>query len=415
MRKRFIDTFLNYTKEWATNMRKFLFLLLFILAACSKQTAQPLNKTKKQTLCLNMIVKNEAPVICRCLESVKDLIDYWVIVDTGSNDGTQKVIKKFLNDIPGELHERRWKNWGETRSEAFNLARGKGDYILFMDADDILQLDEGCNFGNFEKDLYTFWRGNHNCSYLKPQIVRGDLPWKWIGVTHEYLTCDQPYSDTILEGAHYITLDDGATHKTGVAKYWKNVELLEDGLKQEPGNSRYMFYLAESYRCCNEKGKALEWYQKRVEQGGWAEEVYWSKLQIAHMLNEMGTPYPIVIEAYKDAFNYRPHRVEAPYYMAAIFNQNGQYVKAYEMLKMAAVLPKLQERDWLFNEDWIKQYGLDFQLSIAAYYIGSYEEALASCDQILQKDGLSQELKDQTAYNRAFSAEKLLLQSAEEK
>ena len=76
-----------------------------------------------------MIVKNEKDVIVRCLESVKPVIDYWVIVDTGSTDGTQKIIKKELKDIPGELYERPWKNFGENRSEAFNLAKGKGDFI----------------------------------------------------------------------------------------------------------------------------------------------------------------------------------------------------------------------------------------------------------------------------------------------
>jgi len=48
--------------------------------------------SKKPTVCLNMIVKNESEVITRCLKSVLPLIDYWVISDTGSTDGTQKII-----------------------------------------------------------------------------------------------------------------------------------------------------------------------------------------------------------------------------------------------------------------------------------------------------------------------------------
>ena len=46
----------------------------------------------KKTVCLNMIVRNESSVIQRCLDSVKGFIDYWVIVDTGSIDGTQKIV-----------------------------------------------------------------------------------------------------------------------------------------------------------------------------------------------------------------------------------------------------------------------------------------------------------------------------------
>ena len=62
---------------------------------------------RRPTVCLSMIVKNEAPVIRRCLASVCPLIDSWVIIDTGSNDGTQEIIREYLRDIPGELHERR--------------------------------------------------------------------------------------------------------------------------------------------------------------------------------------------------------------------------------------------------------------------------------------------------------------------
>jgi glycosyltransferase involved in cell wall biosynthesis len=57
-------------------------------------------------VCVNMIVKNEAPVIARGLVSVRPIIDYWVIVDTGSTDGTQNAIHTSMAGLHGELHER---------------------------------------------------------------------------------------------------------------------------------------------------------------------------------------------------------------------------------------------------------------------------------------------------------------------
>ena len=91
-------------------------------------------------ICLNMIVKNESPVIERCLASVKPWIGHWVIVDTGSTDGTQELVRKAMAGVPGELHERPWRNVGHNRNEALDLARAHGDYVLFIDADEQLQV-----------------------------------------------------------------------------------------------------------------------------------------------------------------------------------------------------------------------------------------------------------------------------------
>ena len=64
------------------------------------------------TLCLNMIVKNEIKIIKRCLDSISDYLDYWVICDTGSTDGTQKFIKNYFKEkkIKEELHQVEWVN-----------------------------------------------------------------------------------------------------------------------------------------------------------------------------------------------------------------------------------------------------------------------------------------------------------------
>jgi len=48
-------------------------------------------------LCLCMIIKNESKIIKKCLNSIADYLDYWIISDTGSTDGTQDIIKSFFN------------------------------------------------------------------------------------------------------------------------------------------------------------------------------------------------------------------------------------------------------------------------------------------------------------------------------
>ncbi|MBI2743554.1 MAG: glycosyltransferase [Chlamydiales bacterium] len=360
----------------------------------------------KQKICLNMIVKDESKVITRCLDSVKPLIDYWVIVDTGSTDGTQEIIRKHMKGIPGELHERPWKNFGESRSEAYDLARGKGDYILFMDADDTLEYKRGFKFPELKHEIYDMWRGSKEFSYLKPQLVKGDLPWKWVGVTHEYLGGDFPHVTDVLKDIRYVSGDGGA-RSSDPKKFLKNVQLLEDGLKKEPWNSRYAFYLAESYRDAGEKGKALECYQKRVNMGGWEEEIFWSKLQIAHLMRDIGLSPHLAIEAYKQAHAYRPHRMEPIYYLVQLYCDQGDYKSAYEYLRLCDFIPRPEQRDALFNENWIEDYGLLFQKSICSYYVGNYQESIDLCDKLLKISNLPAELRKQAKANRVFPVEKL--------
>jgi glycosyltransferase involved in cell wall biosynthesis len=88
-----------------------------------------------------MIVKNESRIIERCLKSVIDYIDYWIIHDTGSTDDTCKIIKNFFDqrNIDGKLVEVEWKDFGTNRTkvveQAINLLKHKNYYLLLLDAD----------------------------------------------------------------------------------------------------------------------------------------------------------------------------------------------------------------------------------------------------------------------------------------
>ena len=128
------------------------------------------------------IVKNEAKFIEACLESVKPLISSWLIVDTGSTDGTQALIKKSLKKVKGELVERPFVDFGTNRTEALELARGTADWLLELDADmtvgvheDLLKWLETDPDPSVDAwmveivDSGTVWR--------LPRLIRGDREW----------------------------------------------------------------------------------------------------------------------------------------------------------------------------------------------------------------------------------------------
>src|SRR5690349_17931033 len=94
----------------------------------------------RKTIGLVMIVKNEAGVIVRCLESARPLIDYVSICDTGSTDGTQQIIRDWLeaNGIAGQVLQRPWVNFAANRTESLEALRHVRDvdYALTIDADE---------------------------------------------------------------------------------------------------------------------------------------------------------------------------------------------------------------------------------------------------------------------------------------
>ncbi len=373
-----------------------LFLLLFL----------PLSAEEKRTICLNMIVKNEKAVITRCLASVKPIIDYWVIVDTGSTDGTQDVIKEFMKDIPGELHERPWKNFEHNRNEAIDFAKDKADYLLIMDADDFLEFDPGFTIPPLTGGSYRLWIKYGSTSYQRNQFIQTKLPWKWVGVVHEVLTCDEPHSELLMNGIKYV-VGSGGARSQDPKKFHKDAEVLENALKNDPDNTRYMFYLAQSYRDSGQYDRALEWYRKRIEKGGWQEEVYWSMFQVALLEQVLNRSEETVIESFLRANRYRPHRPEPVYYVAEMYRKQGRFDLAYSLLKSRDFILRPVSPDVLFVQDWIEEYGLLFELSITSFYVGHYQESLDACDKLLEIKDLPQTWRDQVELNRLYPMTKL--------
>jgi len=387
------------------SINKHLVVLLSFFFLTVSLNAQP-------TVCLNMIVKNESHVITRCLASIKPLIDYWVIVDTGSTDGTQEIIQEYMKDIPGELFERPWKNFGYNRTEALSLAKQKGDYLLFMDADDWLEYEEGYRYPLLTKDAYMIKYIYTTGSYFKNNLVKANLPLKWEGVVHEYLDLGGPCSSEELQGIRYIYGGDGSSWQDP-EKFLKYVKMLEGALEEEPNNARYVFYLAQSYLDAGDPEQAIKYYQKRVELGGWNEEVFCSFLEIAKLQSAQKVAQDIVISSYIRAHRFRPMRLEPIFYLAQLYNRANRHDLAYECIKGHEHLPKSLCKDLLLKEDWIENYGLLFELSICAYYMGHYQESLDACKSLLANNDLPEFWRKQTVNNSKLVLNKIREQSSQ--
>ena len=109
--------------------------------------------------------------------------------------------------------------------------------------------------------------------YHRTALVRSALPWRYVGVLHEYITCEQAQTQELLPGLRIVRLHDGARARDPQI-YRKDALLLEQALLKEPDNARYVFYLAQSYRDADDLELALRHYRRRVAMGGWPEEVF---------------------------------------------------------------------------------------------------------------------------------------------
>ena len=264
-------------------------------------------------ICLSMIVKNEVPVIERCLRSVKPYIDAWAVVDTGSTDGTQAIVRKFMTDLPGELIERPWVDFSTNRNQALELAKRYGDYALIIDADDVLDADSGFAWPALDAPAYLLEIVYNELRYRRVCLPKLDASWEWRGVLHEALVSPRATQAQFLPGLRIRIHNDGARSRMAQQeKFTRDAEILRRALIDEPDNARYRFYLAQSLRDAGDLLGAITEYEKRVAMGGWPEEVYFSRLQVAMLKERVAAPYAEIVAAYLDACDSRPSRAEAP-------------------------------------------------------------------------------------------------------
>ena len=339
-----------------------------------------------------MIVKNETHIIKECFDTVYKNIDYWVIVDTGSTDGTQELIKQYFAEkgIPGELYERPWVGFGHNRSEALELCNGKADWAWMIDADDYIE-------GNLELPLnipddvdgwaLKFARGEFE--WWRTQIFRTGRGWKYMGILHEYPTIpdNQPKIAKLDSNYKIVARTLGARNKdiSPIEKYSKDAELLEEALKTEPDNIRYQFYLAQSYFDSQQWEKAEAAYVKRVQMGGWEEEQFYAAFRIGLCRGILNKPWVEIQQAFLEAWEIRPNRAEPLHQIARVYRHMNHPRLAYLYAKMALDIPYPQD-DILFVSADVYKFGILDEVASTAFYANKPHIGYAACKKLLTEN-----------------------------
>lgn len=349
----------------------------------------------KKTVCLNMIVKDESSVIRRCLQLVKPVIDHWVIVDTGSTDGTQEIIRDEMKEVPGSLYERPWVDFSYNRTEALQLAKGKGDYALLIDADEQLILKEGFIMPDLVADLYLIEVNLGTLAAHREILVNNSLDWYWKGVLHEQITLKTAIRNAaILENAYNQSTLDG-NRSTNPKKFEKDLQVLLKGLEEEPTNSRYVFYIAQTYAALGKYAKAMKYYEKRTSMGGWHQEIYQSLYRIGLMQEILHKNPSEIIQSYMKAHRFLPCRAEPIFRIAFQYYQCGIFEDAKKIAMEGMKIPPPQPSEAFYIEPviyhgWMRKLYADCCLDL-----GEDKEAVQTYEALIGNQAFTEKGQDQ--------------------
>ncbi|WP_162877238.1 glycosyltransferase [Mycobacterium persicum] len=360
--------------------------------------------SERPAICLNMIVRNEAHIVAEALDSVAPYIGSWVIVDTGSDDGTQDLIRDHMArlGIPGELYERPWRNFGDNRTEALALAQGHGDYVWVVDADDLLVGTP--DFAGLGADVYWVRYLCNAHGYYRSQLFRDGVRVRWVGVTHEAPMWDFDHCvEARLEGQYHVEDRQRGARNLSGQKYGRDRDLLLAEVERNPADARSVFYLAQSYYDLGDFANARTWYARRAEMGGWEEETYYALWRVAVSMGELNEPWPDVRDAYLRAWEFRPTRAEPLFAIAARYRTDGCYQLGYEFAKRAAEIP-FPDQDMLFVRADIYNWRIADEQAVCASWIGKHAEAFTLWRRVLARSDIPENERQRLAQNRDICA-----------
>jgi glycosyltransferase involved in cell wall biosynthesis len=408
------------------------------------------DKTVK--IVLNAMVKNEAAVIERMLESTYKHIDYWVIQDNGSTDGTQDIIKNFFESkkIPGILYYEPWQYPGYNRNHTLQhcLQSNHGcDYVLRMDADEILEVDDNFDWNSIKNhDAWNVVARSGNYDYYRMWLWKASLPWYFADdKRHEtiHMKDNAPYSVGMLSaGFRHVLLPGGVTWENPFKFFIDALELENQVVtKQNCKDLYHLFYVGKSYNDtvntstfpfkldhAKEIVRRATFYFEQYIKSQFpnypninlyksqpkAEYVYYGLYLIGNMNETVGN-IDTALEYWKKAYTFDPIRNEAilrlcEHYLNRVDDIPNLYIYANIGVRNQYPFPDKRvvwvEKDAYADTGWKI---LD-HFAVAAYHMGYYNESRDACELLLSekyKTILPVEHTNRIAENLRYSILKL--------
>lgn len=292
------------------------------------------------TVSLCMIVKNEEQHLARCLDSVADLVEEIVIVDTGSTDQTREIASHYTSKV--YTHP-----WGDDFSEARNnsFSRASMDYCMWMDADDVLEETEKDKFLQLKQTLPSDTgmvmmkyntsfdeKGKPSFSYFRERWIRNCAEYHWIGPVHE----------VIPPKGKVIYSDIAISHKkTGIGDPDRNLriyhKLIAEGKSLEPRHQYYYGRELYYHRQYEEAVSVLE--QFLLSKEGWVENKIEACSVCANCYLELGQEQA-ALNTLLRSMSFDLPRAELCCEIGKYFLEHGNFLNAAHWYETALNVPK---------------------------------------------------------------------------
>jgi tetratricopeptide (TPR) repeat protein len=348
---------------------------------------------------LVMIVRDEARRIAEVLASYRPYIDAWTILDTGSTDGTQDLIRRALEGIPGALHEEPFVDFATSRNRALEL-HGKATVFSIMPNGDVL--DGGAAL----IDFLGARRHDRACAYrvrvapghyYHPLVMRCGTGWRYRGRTHECAT--GPVVGEMISGVAVIRDRGSRTDAEWKQRWTRDLDLLHRDRADDPSDPRPYFYLGQTHECLGQHAQALAFYERRAELGGYFDEVYEAKFRVAKMMQLLDRPWGEIQQAYLLAHAHDPRRAEPLHAIADHWHDEEEHAITRVFATAAAEIPKPQT-DLFLDEDVYSWRAADLA-AISSYYVGKKEDGRRYAERAVRARPDDERLRA----NRAFYAQ----------
>lgn len=320
-----------------------------------------------------MIARNSDATIRNTLESIKDLVDEIIVVDTGSTDKTKEIAYEYTDKV----YDFEWIN-DFSAARNFSYSKATKDYIFLMDDDDVLleedrehfrmlkeTLDPAVDSVTMKYNIAFDEYGNVTYSYRQNRMVKRARNFQWIGIVHEYIGVS----------GYIINSDVCITHRKVKFSPSRNLEIYEgklaSGAEFSPRDILYYGHELYSHQMYD---KALENYDKFLRSRlGWYEDC----IRVCGNISD----YYISVQNYEEArtyayksFEYDCPRAEACCRLGMTFLQEKKYMQAIYWYETATKLEKPQDSWGFFSGDcwtWLPH----IQLCVCYDRIGQHKLA----------------------------------------